>query len=352
MRKPILFALLFAAVLLASVRGGTPAEAQASLIPCFGAPADYVAANDLVDGVADGKVSYPEARVFLEAQGHVRAAGETSRHHMEHIHIGMCFPYAETWKQPMNGRTLDVRYVFHHVKNYTITQGAGNFVSKPGSGRGYRLTAAQIATLQAAMDASADSTQTVFMSHLSTGTFLQKCRMTFKASLAVVATNSSAVVQNWEPELQATTYIDYGEATPTACVPEYTRDQFRARDWVPLPNMGYMYSTIFAKPASQLADPVPEPWSQVMAGGGFVGSLYVDPNFHEHRADGSDNTGIWTVSKGQIGTDDFTETIPTDTFPSGLHRLVFLGDRIYPSFGGIGHSSLAVLPFTVATTCT
>ena len=92
---------------LVVVLGGANMDAGAQaapLVACYGAPADYVAANDAVDGATDGVVAYPEARVFLEVQSHLQPPGETERDHFEHIHLGMCFPYAEKWVQPAAAR--------------------------------------------------------------------------------------------------------------------------------------------------------------------------------------------------------------------------------------------------------
>jgi hypothetical protein len=76
---------------------------------CFGAPADYLQAFDATDGVTDGRVMYPEARVYLETQGWLTSPGETPGHHSEHIHMGACFPQGERWRQPNNARTIDFR---------------------------------------------------------------------------------------------------------------------------------------------------------------------------------------------------------------------------------------------------
>ena len=148
MRKSTLLSVALAALLLAAVRGGGEAQAQQALVPCFGAPADYVTAYDAVDGSTDGAVSYPEPRMFVEVQSHLQPPGETERHHFEHIHIGMCFPYAETWAQPVLARTANVRYVFHHVENYNIVNVSSNFVDANNSGGGYTATAAQMAQLE------------------------------------------------------------------------------------------------------------------------------------------------------------------------------------------------------------
>ena len=341
--------LLIGGVLaLALIGGSGKTTAAAALVPCYGAPDDYVAQFDSVDGAMDGNVSYPEARVFLEAQGHVAPAGVTSRHHMEHIHIGTCFPYAEVVKQAQTARTFDVRYVFHNVSNYTITKSTTNWVSQGGSGHGHQANAAQLAELQTAMDASSDgSVQTVFQSYTETSTFGTNCRKTVKFALEVIASNSNAVVNRWETGGQFTTYIDYPE-NASACTPEFTRDTVRGRDWVPDPNMGYIYASAFPVPASQMSEPVPTPsWDIEMAASGMAGEVDVDPNYHMHDAgtpDGDDH-GIWYDDKGQQGVENFTETIPTGDFPPGLHRLVYIGDR-HPT--DIGHSSLIVMPFTVA----
>jgi hypothetical protein len=350
-KKVVVAVVLLSALLVGGFFDGhrRPNQAQAvASFDCYGAPDDYVAAFDSVDGVTDGKVSYPEARVFLEAQGHVAPAGVTSRHHMEHIHIGTCFPYAEVVKQAQTARTFDVRYVFHNVSNYTITKSTTNWVSQGGSGHGHQANAAQLAELQAAMDASSDgSTHTVFQSYTETSTFGTNCRKTVKFALEVIASNANAVVNRWETGGQFTTYIDYPE-NASACTPEFTRDTIRGRDWVPDPNMGYIYASAFPVPASQMSEPVPTPtWDVDMAASGMAGEVDVDPNYHMHdpNAPDGDDHGIWYDDKGQQGVESFTETIPTGDFPPGLHRLVYIGDR-HPT--DIGHSSLIVMPFTVA----
>ena len=356
MRSLIIGAALVALTTMLAT-GGSPndAQAQTPLLPCFGAPADYVAANDSRDGAVDGKVSYPEQRVFLEAQGHVKPSDVTARHHMEHIHIGLCFPYAETWKQPMGARTVDVRYVFHHNENYTITKVTGLNVNKGGAGKdGFAATPAQIAELQAAMDASATSTRTVHQNYLMTGPFFAKCRKTFKLSVSTIETPGKvAAVDVWEPEFQATTYIDYGLAT--ACTPEYATDRFLARDWVPTgPNMGYLYAGLMPPKASELAvGPVADPFPQTLIATGMDASLHVDPNYHGAM----DDDGVWQHDFGPLGVVTFPYNVPTGNLAGGLHRLVFVGERHAsgnepnPQDRLKSHSALAVLPFTVAGGC-
>ena len=149
--RPLVFVVLAAlTVLIAGGGGSLEAQAQTPLVPCFGAPADYVAAFDNIDGVMDGKVSCAEPRAYYEAQGQLVPPGVTERHHFEHIHIATCFPYAEDWKQPNNARTLDMAYTFHHVENYNISKAQANFVSVGSSGKGFLATAAQKAELEAA----------------------------------------------------------------------------------------------------------------------------------------------------------------------------------------------------------
>lgn len=345
MRRLLLpFALLALLALFGPAKDSPPGARAADLFSCYGAPSDYVAQFDSIDGAVDGQVSYPEPRAFLEAQGQVAPSGVTARNQMEHIHIGSCVPYAEVIKQPQNARTLDVRYVFHNVSDYMVTKANTNWVSVGSSGHGYAANAAQLVELQAALDASADGRTTqVYQHYFMSSTFGANCRKTVKFVMEVVAANSGAVVNTWSTGGQFTTEINYPE-NATTCSPEYSQHQIRGRDWVPDPNMGYIYTTVFPLPASQMGDPVAKPWLVNMAASGMVAEVAVDPNNHVSP----DYKGIWYDEKGQLGVESFTETVPTDTFPSGSHRLVFYGDR-HPT--DIGHTSLIVMPFTVAAVC-
>ena len=73
--RPLVFAVLAAlTVLIAGGGGSLEAQAQTPLVPCFGAPADYVAAFDNIDGVMDGKASCG-SRAYYEAQGRLCRPG-------------------------------------------------------------------------------------------------------------------------------------------------------------------------------------------------------------------------------------------------------------------------------------
>lgn len=310
-------------------------SAQAALVPCYGAPADYVAAFDAVDGTTDGAVSYPEPRVFLEEQSHLKPSGVTDRHHFEHIHLGMCFPYAETWVQPSNARTANVRYVFHNVENYNVSAASSTFVDANNSGGGYTATAAQLAEIEAAMDASAGTTTQVFQSYVfkNIGT---SCRKTFRPTLNTVRANSSALVDEWFAAGQWTTYIDY--AGQPVCNPEFQQDQVRARSWV-LPSGGYLYNTLYnLPPASQMSAPVTGTLNVTLSGTGQPFSAFIDPDFHAHP----DSLGLWNQDYGPVNG-QLPISIPLDGVAAGTHRLVVIADREL-------HSSVMVVPFRIAGT--
>lgn len=333
-RKPL---LLIPLVLLALVGLRPEAQAQTALVPCYGAPADYIARYDSVDGAVDGQVSYPEARVFLETQGWLQPPGETAIHHFEHIHEGLCYPYAETWLQPSNARTFDVRYIFHNVQNYNISAVSATFVDANNSGGGYTATAAQKAELEAAMDSSAGTTNTVFQSYtsLNIGT---SCRKTFRPTLNTVRANPDALVDEWFAAGQWTSYIDY--PGQPVCTPEFNQDQVRSRNWI-LPNGGYLYNTLTGLPtASQMSNAVNE-LTFTVNGTGQPYFYYIDPDFHAHP----DNPGlVGEVSLGVVNG-NLPVTVDLTGIPSGEHKLVVRSVR------GIT-SSVLVIPFKKKAVCT
>jgi len=338
MRLRILVTLLLLGA--CAVIGGRVAH-SATLYPCQAAPAEYVAQYDAADGSTDGKVSYPEPRVYLESQGWLKPPGVTEIHHFEHTHIGMCFPYATTWQQANGSQTVDVFYQFHNVSNYTIQKSTSQFVDGQNSGGGYAATAAQIAELQTAMNASAGTTTSVFQSYrmkpIGTNCWLK----VFKITLTTVRANADALVDEWFPGAQWSTTLNY-PGNSTSCTSTFDNlnvHQTRGRDWIRggATGDGYIYSTVVDPfPADQAATPVPSEWSlQVAASGGHV-TAYVDPHFHQHP----DDPGIWHEDYGDRGIGMFTITIPTDTFPGGWHRLVYVVERT-------DHASVMVVPFWV-----
>jgi hypothetical protein len=135
------------AVLLAAVSLAALASSLASAAPlpgagdaddpaCFGAPVAYVAAFDNVDGVMDGKVRYPEQRVFVDNQtwwGEGTLNPTTNIAHameMTHGHSGTCFPFGQTWVET-SGATirLDFWIQAHNMQGATFNrQGALNFL--------------------------------------------------------------------------------------------------------------------------------------------------------------------------------------------------------------------------------
>lgn len=333
----LLFVAAFAAVALPASSVVDEAGAQATMHECVGAPADYVAANDANDGVLDGKVSSPEPRAFLETQSHIQPPGVTERHHFEHIHIGACFPYAETWVQENLARTLDVRFVFHHVANYNVVSFGFTFVRQGGANGPFIATLAQRAELEAAMDASANGTTTVFQHYSAIKKNDMNCRWTARPELQVVRANADAVVDEWFAAGQWTTYIDY--AGQGACLPEFQTDRVASRSWAQ-PGGGYTYSTIFAPPASQMDEPVSDPWEVLENASNNDVHNYVDPNFHV-----GGNLGLWHQDSG-VHNGDFTISVPLADIPAGAHRLVYIGDRPV-SDGTISQSAIQVVPFLV-----
>lgn len=349
----VLAVALFAGVTVKPHHWRPVADAAAAdtLVPCYGAPADYVAANDDKDGVIDGKVSYPEPRTFYEFQGQVGAPGTTQHFEAEHVHVGGCFPYGETIKQPNTARTLDLRFIFYNLSHYNISKFSINWVATGSSGHGSTATAAQLAEMQAAADASdGQKVVKVFQSFTGKDAIGQNCRRTVKLTMTLLS-DGQAVVNDWETGGQFATIIDYPENT-TTCTPEGATadDVLRGRDWVPDPNMGYIYAGIRPNAtASQASTPVPTPWDVTFTASGMKGAAYVDPMFM--MTGGPDDPGIWSHDLGQLDVGSVPDTIPTDTFPAGDHKLVWIGTRGPDSTTGITHASVLVMPFTVAGAC-
>lgn len=337
-----LLAAILGLLAIALTGGIGQASAAITDVPCFGIPQDYRIANDMVDGVFDGEVRYPEARVFIESQSHIQeSASVVMINEFEHLHVGGCFPYAEKWVQPPNARTFDARLVFHNNRNYNITNFGSTFVHNGGSGGGFTANATQKAQLETAMDNSANSTQTVFQS-FTMGSNNTSCRKSFRPSLKTERANDLALVDFWEDAGQWTTYFDY--PGQPVCTPEFAVDQLRARSWVQ-PNRGYIYTNIFDLPtASHMSDPLPSSGTLDFTVGvsGRAFQVYVDPDFHNPAGD---NPGVWhkdfpALSQGTVNTQVHV-SIPLADIPPGVHRVVVVS-------GGGFQAAIQVFPFKVA----
>jgi hypothetical protein len=309
------------------------ANAQAA-VPCFGAPADYVAAFDARDGTADGRVSYREPRVYLEVQGWLTKVGEVPGHHSEHVHSGTCFPQGQTWAPRVRRGRLDYRHVFHNVIGYKVVAVRGGFVD---TGVKIRESDAQLEELNAAAQRSADTTVTVFQSYrLDFRAAKSNGRKETRTGLDLRRSSSEALADRWFTSTGWQSYFAFPGRRKTS--PIRHCDTIISRNWV-LPfdygNVGVGCSWR----ASRMDDALPGSWTvrAGMASGVERGSLHVDPDFHHHP----DNPGIWsrTLSGEQ------TVTIPTVDFPSGTHRLVYMGHEEADS--KITSTVLTVIPFRV-----
>jgi hypothetical protein len=287
---------------------------------CFGAPADYVQAFDATDGERDGRVMYPEPRVYLETQGWLTAAGETPGHHSEHIHMGACFPQGERWRQPNDRRTIDFRIIFHNVFGYRVRQFGASFSDADNSGGGLHASARKLAKLNKAAAASRDTTVTVFQRYgmRPIGT---DCRKSFGPKLEVKRKADEALVHDWFVQASWHTYFKY-RGSPR-CTPSDTRDSIRGRNW----NGTSYHWAGFLKNfrASRMDETKPDSWNIKLSAthGTNQESLHIDPDFHMMPED----LGLWHEAYSFANATN-TVTVPlAENGIHGIHKLVFVGNK-------------------------
>jgi hypothetical protein len=288
---------------------------------CFGAPADYVQAFDATDGVADGRVMYPEPRVYLETQGWLTAPGQTPGHHSEHIHMGACFAQGERWRQPHDARTIDFRIIFHNVFGYRVTKFGASFSDTHNSGGGLSASARQLAELNQATAASRDTTVTVYQSYrmkpIGTG-----CRKSFAPKLEVKRATDEALLDDWFVQSSWHTYIKY--PGQPGCTPSDDRDSIRTRNWN---GTSYHWAGFMDNfRASQMDEAKPDAWNVKLSAthGTNQESLHIDPEFHHHP----DNLGLWYENYSFANVGEFMATVPlAENDIQGIHKLVFLGHK-------------------------
>ncbi|MGH3030598.1 MAG: hypothetical protein ACRDNE_07505 [Gaiellaceae bacterium] len=323
--------LLAAALLVAAASSAGNAPAA---VPCFGAPAEYVAAFDTRDGRADGRVSYREPRVYLEVQGWLTKVGEAPGHHSEHVHSGTCFPQGQRWAPRVRRGRLDYRHVFHNVVGYKVVAVRGGFVD---TGVKIKESAAQLAKLNAAAQRSAGTTVAVFQSYrLNFRRARTNGRKETRTGLDLRRSSSEALADRWFTSTGWQSYFAFRGKRKARPIREC--DSIISRNWVTPFDYGNVGVGCSWR-ASRMDDAVPGSWRvrAGMASGVERASLHVDPDFHHH----SNDPGIWSRSLSREGS----VTIPTTGFPSGIHRVVYRGHEGAGS--KITSTVITVIPFRV-----
>ncbi|HYY75463.1 MAG TPA: hypothetical protein VE644_03980 [Gaiellaceae bacterium] len=311
---------------------GSAGAAEAA--PCFGAPADYVAAFDAKDGRVDGEVRYPEPRVYLEVQGWLTKRRRTPGHHSEHVHSGTCFPQGQTWARKVRRGRLDYRHMFHNVVGYKVSGVRGGFVD---AGVGIKETEAQVRELNAAVRRSAGTTVAVFQSYrLNFRRAKSNGRKEMRTGLALRKSSRKALVRRWFTSTGWQSRFSFrGKRWKR---PLRGCDVIISRNWVPR----YEYGNGgfgCAWRASRMDDPVPGRWSVKadMANGVRKGSFHVDPDFHHHPG----HHGVWSTRLRR----EQRVTIPASRLAPGTHRLVYLAHERRRR--KITSTAVTVMPFQV-----
>jgi hypothetical protein len=298
---------------------------------CFGAPADYVQAFDATDGVVDGRAMYPEPRVYLETQGWLTPVGMMPGHHSEHVHTGACFPQGETWVQPNDGRSLDVKHVFHNVVGYHVAGVRGGFVDSGGSAAGGIIyTADQLAELTAAANSSADTTVAVFQRYpMKPAT--TNGRKEIRIGLDLVRSAPEALMDRWFTDGRWQSYINYPGLPYRG--PLEDSDIIRARNWFQINGQeDYHYGGFTeswrAKSMGVTGTTHPGVWRLHLTATHDSNreSLHIDPSFHSHP----DDLGLWSQTFKFKGSTVQPVDIPllAAGIPSGAHRLVYLAHQV------------------------
>jgi hypothetical protein len=307
---------------------------SAHAAPCFGAPADYVAAFDAKDGRVDGQVRYRERRVYLEVQGWLTKRRRTPGHHSEHVHSGTCFPQGQTWARKVRRGWLDYRHMFHNVVGYKVRAVRGGFVD---TGVEINETDAQLRELNAAARRSAGATVAVFQSYrLNFRKAKSNGRKETRTGLDLRKSSRKALVRRWFTSTGWQSYFAFGRKRKTEPVRDC--DTIIARNWVP--RFEYGNAGLGCRwRAARMDDPVPGRWAvdAGMARGVRKGSFHVDPDFHHHP----DDSGLWSTRLRR----ERRVTIPAARLARGIHRLVYLAHE-----GGrrrITSTVVTVVPFKV-----
>ena len=364
MKRLILISLAVAAIVGGFHEWTPPARAVATY-PCFGPPADYVAAYDTVRGQpADGAVTYPYKTEFIEWQGWLTPNDGVTvpGHHSEHIHEAACIPEGQVIDDSVFPWFLDAKYTFHNVVNYTVTSANATQITENGSTNLFTATASQVADLNTAMQASGGlNTVTAFQSYstpsltsqINQGNGYKELRWQIQVDRA----NTSALVDQWK--VSARSYFDQEYAGKSAAPPLGASgnchvDFVRTQNWISFHDQngnvkntyGYagfresMFNPDCTAPAAfmpdALAQPRPDTWntSTRITDGTSRLFVFVDPNFHAHP-----DTYAWVQDLGnpQVtgtlnqGGYDNAVSVPLSTLglAGGVHRFMVQGHKGY-----------------------
>lgn len=369
MRPVITVLVSLAAAIVVVLSGSNPPPAQAALIGCFGAPADYIAAFDTAGGQSqNGQVEYPQPRFYVEEQTWATHALETPGHHSEHQHVAACIPNAQT----MTGTyRLDMAYTLHNMQDYAIQSASMSAVSQTGSRSLWQASAAQVAQLQAAADAScptcANNVQKVFFS-VTTDAPTNNGLKEIRGGLATVKSGPEAVFLQWNTDVR--TYETDNFAGLPASTPIPSQRAIRVRPLINFPKQGdpstiqtdyhhsgwcgmdgnYGSGTVTGSYTWTRTN-VSKVWPDAadkrvclyVTDGGGPAMLMIDPQFHTHcttpppghTCDAAGNDlGVWqwqppNARKELFGNVQQEVIIPASVIASlspGVHRLVFKSD--------------------------
>lgn len=400
MRRVLLIAVL-------ALLAGAGSQAQAAMPSCFGAEVDpgYVAAFDTVRGqIADGHVGYDQDRFYREAQSWATPPGELPGHHSEHFHIAACIPNGLTMTKA--SWPLDLTYTFHNVDDYKIVSASMSAIRSTGESRPiWQASPAQVATLQAAADASGDgSVQRVSFSVMTLAPAVNGWKEV-RDGLNTVRDGPNAIFEQWHLD-QRWYYTDNVAGLPAGTGSPPSQNAIRSRPLVrviedgQLTNARYHHAgwcgfanahlnqDILSDCRSKLwkrAD-VAQVWSDTasktvtlyVTDGGGPAYLMIDPDFHNHYAAptaecpnvdaGGNCLGKWLWRPSNARQELFSPpqqfpevTIPASVIASlapGLHKLVFRSDdgpnctrHTPPDCDGTQRgtwSNVEVLPFRVS----
>jgi hypothetical protein len=288
----------------------------ATMYPCVGAPADYIAAFDAADGTVDGAVSYPYPTVFVEHQSWwlqgqkitVATYGDAA-----HIHVGFCYAQGEAWPVPGGGTArVDYRIVMHHMKG--------------GSARGFRAGMAYdqgtcpVANTCLGFTDETSTTKTALTNAMQ----VEDGKVYLSKTLTAINAQGGIKQERVTVDTTAPTGKRMYTTGRSCSLVQGTRGVSNTCSGYAAGGSGwyegYGYTiAMLGSPwkASTMAQPVPASWKVTVGGSGAVGlthSLHIDPDFHG----GNPGTVLIPLTAGASGT----VTIDTTTLAPGWHKLV------------------------------
>lgn len=363
--------LILSGLLLSMFYAGQ--ASAATFIGCFGAGVDpaYVTAFDAAGGRSvNGQVDYEQARFYDEQQTWATPRLETPGHHSEHVHVGMCIPNAQTISKPFR---MDVLYTFHNMQDYRIESASMSAVSQTGSRSLWQASAADVARLQAAADAScptcANNVQKVAISVEATDPPTNNGLKEIRGAIATVKDGPDAVFLQWNtdprwyitdawPGLPSSTPIPSQRAVrvrpiinfPKAGDPSTIQTDYHHSGWCGMDG-NYGSGTVTGSYTWTRTN-VAKPWLDTaskriclyVTDGGGPATLMIDPDFHHHydsptaacpNIDAHGNClGVWYWQPDNSRKELFNViqqevVIPASVVASlstGMHKLVFKSD--------------------------